>query len=417
MDELYGKMDRKVLSISIARFIRVSGRSAIFIFLPLIFVLDYHMSLIETGAITAGATAVMATVQYFSGPLSDKHGRKFFMEVIPFVTAIPYFFLFWAVGYTYNIYYMIIAWMSTMFLASLQFPALQAAVADLTNSGQRLAGYTQVRVFANMGAAVGPMLGAFTGIYGFQWIFLIASFTSIIEGIMLHFAVGETMERKNIDKTIKVKDKTFMKSRFILIFTASSILFAFVTRQTGAAFTLYIFNLNNLSLLDLGVVYSLNGLLVVLLQIPIYRLMNRSMNNMQWRALGTAIYGISFMMLAFYSGLFFFIFVMGLITIGEDFSSPTTQTILMDVAPSGVRGSYQGKYAFLTAWGSVAGSFAGLGLLQNFYSDAYIFWIIIGVLGLLAAWWIIFMVKPYIEEKNSLALEEMSYASSIGSPD
>ena len=89
----------------------------------------------------------------------------------------------------------------------------------------------------------------------------------------------------------------------------------------------------------------------------------------------------------------------------------------MDVAPSGVRGSYQGKYAFLTAWGSVAGSFAGLGLLQNFYSDAYIFWIIIGVLGLLAAWWIIFMVKPYIEEKNSLALEEMSYASSIGSPD
>ena len=85
-------MDRKVLSINIARFIRVSGRSAIFIFLPLIFVLDYHMSLIETGAITAGATAVMASVQYFSGPLSDRHGRKFFMEVIPFVTAVPYFF-------------------------------------------------------------------------------------------------------------------------------------------------------------------------------------------------------------------------------------------------------------------------------------------------------------------------------------
>ena len=78
--------------------------------------------------------------------------------------------------------------------------------------------------FANMGAAVGPMLGAFTGIYGFQWIFLIASFTSI--------------------------------------------LFAFVTRQTGAAFTLYIFNLNNVNLLDLGIVYSLNGLLAVCCRLP-----------------------------------------------------------------------------------------------------------------------------------------------------
>ena len=410
-------MDRKVLSISIARFIRVSGRSAIFIFIPLIFVLDYHMSLVKTGAITAGATAVMATVQYFSGPLSDRHGRKFFMEVIPFVAAVPYFFLFWAVGYTNNVYYMIIAWMSTMFLASLQFPALQAAVADLTNSGQRLAGYTQVRVFANMGAAVGPMLGAFTGIYGFQWIFLIASFTSIFEGIMLHFAVGETMERKNTDKSSRVSIGTFMKSRFILIFTASSILFAFVTRQTGAAFTLYIFNLNRVDLLELGVVYSLNGLLVVLLQIPIYRLMSRRWNNMQWRAIGTAIYGISFMMLALYSGILFFIFVMGLITIGEDFSSPTTQTILMDVAPSRVRGSYQGKYAFLTAWGSVAGSFAGLVLLQNFYSEAFIFWVIIGVLGVLAACWTVFMVKPYEMEKNSVASDEINYSSKIGSSD
>ena len=82
------------------------------------------------------------------------------MEVIPFVTAIPYFFLFWAVGYTDNIYYMIIAWMSTMFLASLQFPALQAAVADLTNSGQRLAGYTQVRVFAKIIVQLYPSLSS-----------------------------------------------------------------------------------------------------------------------------------------------------------------------------------------------------------------------------------------------------------------
>ena len=401
-------MDKKVLSISIARFIRVSGRSAIFIFLPIIFVLHYGMSLFETGAITATATAVMATVQYFSGPLSDIYGRKFFMEVIPFITAVPYVFLFWTVGYSNNVIYMILAWMSTMFLASLQFPALQAAVADLTSSGQRLAGYTQVRVFANIGAAVGPMVGAFTGIYGFQWIFLIAGGTSIIEGIMLHYAVGETMEKKVREKVNPKKSSPFWKSEFIIIFTLSSLLFNFVTRQTGAAFTLYIFNIRSVNLIQLGFVYSLNGLLVVLLQIPVYRMMNRSGNIMQWRAIGTAIYGISFSLLALYSGILFFIFVMGLITIGEDFSSPTTQTILMDVAPESMRGNYTGKFAFLTSFGSVAGSFAGLWLLQAFYTHADIFWIIIGTAGIIASIWTLLMVDSYMKEKRNLsALEKV----------
>ena len=399
-------MDKKVLSISIARFIRVSGRSAIFIFLPIIFVLHYGMSLFETGAITATATAVMATVQYFSGPLSDLHGRKFFMEVIPFITAVPYVFLFWAVGYSNNVLYMILAWMSTMFLASLQFPALQAAVADLTSSGQRLAGYTQVRVFANMGAAVGPMVGALTGVYGFQWIFLIAGLTSIIEGVMLHYAVGETMEKRVRDKVVPQKSSQFWKSEFIIIFTASGILFNFVTRQTGAAFTLYVFNIQNINLIQLGIVYSLNGLLVVFLQIPIYRMMNRSGNIMQWRALGTAIYGISFSLLGLYSGILFFIFIMGMITIGEDFSSPTTQTILMDVSPESMRGSYTGKFAFITSFGSVAGSFAGLWLLQSFLEQADIFWFIIGSAGIIASVWVLFMVNLYIKEKRKISSQE-----------
>lgn len=402
-------MDRKVFYLSVARFIRVVGRMSTFIFLPIIFVNIYGLSLLETGIITAGATAVMAVIQYFSGPWSDRFGRKFFLEVIPFFTAIAYVALFWAVGYSHSIVYMVIFWLSTMFLASLQFPAIQASVADLTAASERLAGYTYVRVFANLGAAIGPMMGAFLAVYGFQWIFLIAGITSALEGILLYVAVGETFSgvraKKDINKDNSIR---FSSNSFLIMFTLAGILFGFAIRQTGPAFTLYIFDIRNIQIITVGIIYSLNGLLVVLLQIPIFRLMNKKSNVMIWRAFGTMVYGISFLLLVIFSGEYAFLFIMGLITIGEDFSSPTTQTVLMEVAPETQRGDYVGKYSFITSSGRIAGTIVGLGLLQFFYKDASIFWLIISVLTFVTALWFFSMSPSFLKSSKRVIASSQS---------
>jgi MFS family permease len=402
-------MDRKVFYLSVARFIRVVGRMSTFIFLPIIFVNIYGLSLLETGIITAGATAVMAVIQYFSGPWSDRFGRKFFLEVIPFFTAIAYVALFWAVGYSHSIVYMVIFWLSTMFLASLQFPAIQASVADLTAASERLAGYTYVRVFANLGAAIGPMMGAFLAVYGFQWIFLIAGITSALEGILLYVAVGETFSgvraKKDINKDNSIR---FSSNSFLIMFTLAGILFGFAIRQTGPAFTLYIFDIRNIQIITVGIIYSLNGLLVVLLQVPIFRLMNKKSNVMIWRAFGTMVYGISFLLLVIFSGEYAFLFIMGLITIGEDFSSPTTQTILMEVAPESQRGDYVGKYSFITSSGRIAGTIVGLGLLQFFYKDASIFWLIISVLTFVTALWFFSMSPSFLKSSKRVIASSQS---------
>ncbi len=397
-------MDRKVFYLSVARFIRVVGRMSTFIFLPIIFVNVYDLSLLDTGVITAAATAVMAVIQYFSGPWSDRFGRKFFLEVIPFFTAIAYFALFWAVGYSHSLPYMITFWLSTMFLASLQFPAIQASVADLTAASDRLAGYTYVRVFANLGAAIGPMIGAFLSVYGFQWIFFIAGITSVFEGFLLYFAVGETFSGKKRMKGFRpLNSEKFSMNRFLIFFTLAGILFGFAIRQTGPAFTLYIFDLRGISIITVGIIYSMNGLLVVLLQVPIFRLMKSMGNVMAWRAFGTLVYAISFLLLVIISGELSFLFIMGLITIGEDFSSPTTQTILMEVAPESMRGDYVGKYSFITSFGRIAGTIVGLGLLQYFYSEASIFWLIISVLTFISAFWFFSMAPSFLKARTQIS--------------
>ncbi len=192
-------------------------------------------------------------------------------------------------------------------------------------------------------------------------------------------------------------------NRFLIFFTLAGILFGFAIRQTGPAFTLYIFDLRGISIITVGIIYSMNGLLVVLLQVPIFRLMKSRGNVMAWRAFGTLVYAISFLLLVITSGELSFLFIMGLITIGEDFSSPTTQTILMEVAPESMRGDYVGKYSFITSFGRIAGTIVGLGLLQYFYSEASIFWLIISVLTFISAFWFFSMTPSFLKVRTQIS--------------
>ncbi|MGP6220841.1 MFS transporter [Caldiplasma sukawensis] len=407
-------MDRRVLYLSITRFIRVVGRVSTFVFLPIIFVFDYKLSLFETGIITAAATAVMSVIQYFSGPWSDRFGRKFFLEVVPYFASISYFLLFWAVGYGKSLLLMIVFWLTSMFISALQYPAIQSSVADLTDSSQRLQAYTYVRVFANAGAAAGPVIGAFLSVFGFQWIFFLAGATLIVEAIMMHLLVGETYsgkkftrkEYRKIKKTGLIEKSGYFKNPFMVAFTLAGILFGFDLRQTGPAFTLYLFHLQNTSVISLGFIYGLNGLLVVLLQIPVFRIMSKRGNVMHWRAFGTFVYALAFLLLTAFTGFFSFLIIMGIFTLGEDFASPTTQTILMEISPQDSRGDYVGKYSFITSSGRVAGTVVGLGLLQFFQSQASIFWYIISASTFICTVWFFLMIPSFI--KNSTKISEPS---------
>ena len=58
-----------------------------------------------------------------------------------------------------------------MGVAILLMSAIQYYSGILTD---RLSGYTEIRVMANAGAAIGPILGAILSVYGFQYIFIMA---------------------------------------------------------------------------------------------------------------------------------------------------------------------------------------------------------------------------------------------------
>uniref|UniRef100_UPI00307E2607 MFS transporter n=1 Tax=Ferroplasma sp. TaxID=2591003 RepID=UPI00307E2607 len=369
--------ENTVWYLGITRLIRASGRVSTFIFLPLIFVFIYNVSFLFTGIVLGIAILLMSVIQYYSGILTDKIGRRVFLILVPIPAGILYILMFIVVAYKFPVIYLIMLFYGTISINALQYPAIQAAIADVTSLDKRLQGFTIIRVLANAGAAIGPVLGALVSVYGFQYIFLIAGISTFIEIGILYFKVHETY---HISKAMYLTKEDIKKSyhdRFLLIFTFIGIGMAFLLRQDGASLTLYAFDFNGLPILYLAYIYSLNGFLVVLLQYPVYRIINRSNNKVLYRGFGMLFYFIAFIVLIFSKNILYFLLAMGIMTVGEDFVAPTTQTIITSIAPNNMRGTYIGIYNLFISFGSFSGSIIGLYMLSYYAGDTGLFWSLI----------------------------------------
>lgn len=374
-------LNRRIKYIGITRFIRAMGRSSTFIFLPLILIQFYGLSFIEAGLLQGFATLLMAIVQLYAGHLTDRIGRRVLMVLIPIPNVFFFLLMFFAIHLHYGVSVLVGSWFATVLVNALQYPALQAAVADLSPDRDRMSAFTLVRIMVNLGVAVGPIMGGFLASVGFEYIFLVASIASIIEVVVLYFAVPETYESRESGASVDFGAglRRALKSRFFLYFILVGIIFQFFIRQSSISLTVYAVVLNNLSYLDLGIVFAVNGSLVVLLQFRMLRLMTSRWTAIIWRGIGTIVWAVSFLILGISAAFLVILVFMIVSTVGENFTTPTTNTIVTKAAPESLRGTYIGAYSFFSSIGSFMGSVLGLLMLTLFQGITSLFWLIIGL--------------------------------------
>ena len=232
-------LDRRIWFLSFTRFIRAMGRVSSFIFLPIVFVVIYNVSFLFTGLFLGIATLLMAFVQYFSGIWTDRVGRRFFLIVIPIPTVLFYIVMYFLVAHPGPLILLLLAWYGTIISNAIQYPAIQAAVADLTTIRKRLSGFTMLRVMANLGAAVGPLIGGLLSTFGFQYIFLLAGIATIIEIIILYFNVSETYHPVPASRSESRQERRVAyHDRFFAVFILVGIFLGFFLRQNGLSMNL-----------------------------------------------------------------------------------------------------------------------------------------------------------------------------------
>ena len=248
-------------------------------------------------------------------------------------------------------------------------PVMFAFVGSVWPEGGRK-GFNAIYLAQNLGVAVGPAVGGVIADKSFDYLFV-----SNLGLYIIFFILAAVSYRNMISKTEKMKvedvaeNHTANRASFysLLIISGGFLLTWIAYSQWPSTLSTYI-QQQGISLKDYSLLWTINGLLIILLQ-PV---MSPIVQKYEKQIKGQLLIGLAFMMCSFIVIIFadsfkLFVISMIILTIGEILVWPAIPTIANILAPEGKGGSYQGIVNSIGSIGRMVGPLFG-GLIVDLYS-------------------------------------------------
>jgi predicted MFS family arabinose efflux permease len=283
-------------------------------------------------------------------------------------------------------------------------PAMFVSLSVYAKPENRVRALTLVRLAVNLGFAAGPTLGGLIILgLGYQGLFWVDGSTCILAILIFAFTVKE---KKRIPLTIseleaKINKKSILKDRpfWLLLFTLFII--AMVFFQIFTTLPLYHHEKFGLTEVQTGLLLSLNGFLVFLLEMPIVsRIEREKINKIKIILYGALCCALGYFILLFDSWVIILVVSIVLLTFGEIFAFPFSNAVALDRAPKGQEGQYMGLFTMSFSLAHIACSKTGLDVIAHFGYQTN--WIFMGTLGMLAVFCCIWLQRM-LKAENRVA--------------
>lgn len=314
-----------------------------------------------------------SVLQIFTGRLGDRIGHKPVLVMMYSTSAASLIGLYYASLAANNV--IVFSLLFLVLASSLwgSFPPFGALVAR--SSKDQISGFTITRVALNVGTAIGPAFAGFLIIgYGYPEIYLV-SFLSMLAGLLFALTFRPSKDKpESEDKVKEGKGKFRFRSlnRTILLLSISSLLLTILLAQDSVTLPNYAYLVRNLTTAQIGIVFTSNGLLVVLLQYPVTRAMRRI--GVAWGFfLGLLLFSIGVFSFAFDTSVPQFIVSEGIITLGEDFLDPSGSTIIAGISAKKRIGTNMGVFNSFNAVGFSLGPLIG-GAIISATINPFLIW-------------------------------------------
>jgi MFS family permease len=319
------------------------------------------------------------------GYLTDYLGRKNTIMLSMFSSAVAMLVLSQVSALLLLILFVCLAGLTT----ELYRPAISALITDLVPSEQRVLAFAWNRLAINLGYTSGPAVAGFLASRSFFLVFVGDALTSIVFGLVVLFALRvETPEHNPVPAMAKTGGtgesesfwQTVRHDRRFLIFLCAATAVSFVYFQSQSALVLQVTSLG-FSSVTYGLLVSLNGLIVVFLELPLSMLARR-FTALPVIIAGYVLVGVGIGLTAWALTITLLVVTVIIWTLGEIIYEPMSSVYVAQLAPERMRGRYQGTFGLSWATGLVLGPSVGSLL---FAWNASFFWLLCGGIGLLAA--------------------------------
>ena len=376
MIKQYANLPTQVLILCLGSFINRAG-SFVLVFLTI-----YASERLGLGI--AFATACLGVVGFGSilgsligGHLADHIGRRPVMLFALFGGAA----LLLLLGAQTNrwLFMLNIGLFATV--ADMYRPAASAMIGDLVSPERRPHAFALMYISINLGFAIAPPVGGFLAGYHYGFLFIGDAITTAAYGAVILFSVKETLGAKTIADTDQDSQREaephagkqvslgaalahIRRDPTFLGFCVSTFLMGIVFTQGFSTLPLHI-RQSGYSNFQLGMLLSINGVMIVMLQLPMTHWLQR-FNSMRVLITGGALIAIGFGSTGLGFNAATLAATIVIWTLGEIIQAPFQQSIVTDLAPSAMRARYMGLFSTSFACALMVGAPIGGRILDTF---------------------------------------------------
>jgi MFS family permease len=359
------------------------GFAASFPFIAIYFKAQYGLRISEIGLFFGVLAIVRAVFQIIGGEIADRVERRRLLICLQVFRALAFLLLALAIKLRWEFWPMCACLLVSSIFGALFHPTANTVVSDILPEEKRLHGYALTRTAGNLGWAAGPAIGGFLAASSYGLLFLTSSIITLISGLVYWAFLkvprsSITTDRFRLRDMIAVKDDPYMAVHSFLIF-----LLYLVVAQLIVPFSVFAVRMVGISHTQLGFLYTLNGLLVVALQIPVTRFLSRYTLSLQI-AWGAFLYAFGYGMLGILIGFKYFALAITVVTLGEMFMSPASLALTSRLAPEERMGRYMGMFGFVLTAGWSFGPLYGGAILDHFGQRPAEAWMLIASMAVLS---------------------------------
>jgi MFS family permease len=276
-------------------------------------------------------------------------------------------------------------------------PSASALLSESVPNKDRITAFAMLRFCINLGWSLGPAMGGWLASHSFVMLFRLDALTCLAFGGLAFFGLRKK-ERRHVkwDGVGKIPGhlvhqfKITLKNRLFRRLMLSNTLIAFVFIQWISTLGISMENAG-LSSSQYGLVLGLNGILIVLFEIPLTA-WTRRYSPLKMIGLGNAMIAISVLFIAFNPTMPNYFLGMMVFTFGEMISLPVGMAYVSKLAPDHQRGRFMGMNGISWSTAFMLGPSMGMVLCPIFPSG---FWIACACLGAVA----VIIMKP-LDQQN-----------------
>lgn len=363
-------LSQEVWMLSVVMLINRSG-SMVLPFLG-VYMTDYLRFSLESAGLVLSFYGIGSVLgSWLGGYLTDKFGEYYIQSWSLFLSA-PIFLI---IPFFPSVEMMAVLIFLQSTISDTFRPANSVAITKYAKPQNLTKAFSLNRMAVNLGFSIGPALGGILSGISYNFLFIVNAIAALSAGVIyvIFFRKRNTIFQKQKKmlpvETFTEKGRSPYRDCPFLFYSLLCTVFAICFFQFFNTIPLFYKEVAKLSQSTIGFVLGYSGFIIVLLEMPLVSIAERTLKMHQVLFAGIILSGLSYLLLVLGSSIPLLVLSMTILSVGEIWALPFMSTVTAMRAGLGSKGAYMGLNGIAFSFSFIITPFLGTYIVSHFGFD------------------------------------------------